>query len=82
MECPDCGGAIEIIRLLPSRQADVIQRILRHCGLWQGFLRTHASPRAPRLPRVDGEGLCTGDSEWIHQDHKEDCTRSGQGSPD
>ena len=28
-------------------ETDVIQRILRHCGLWQGFIRTHAAPRAP-----------------------------------
>jgi putative transposase len=44
---PDCGGAMKIISFIERRQTDVIQRILRHCGLWQGFLRTHASPRAP-----------------------------------
>ena len=47
LECPDCGGAMKIISFIERRQTDVIQRILRHCGLWQGFLRTHASPRAP-----------------------------------
>jgi hypothetical protein len=47
LECPECGGAMKIISFIERRQADVIQRILRHCGLWQGFIRTHASPRAP-----------------------------------
>ncbi|MDA7903326.1 transposase [Mariniblastus sp.] len=47
LECPECGGAMKIISFIERRQTDVIQRILRHCGLWQGFLRTHASPRAP-----------------------------------
>ena len=28
-----------------SPQGDVIERILRHCGLWEGPLRTSARPR-------------------------------------
>ncbi|MDG1808283.1 MAG: hypothetical protein P8I27_10315 [Pirellulaceae bacterium] len=35
------------VSFIERRQSDVFQRILRHCGLWQGFFRTHASPRAP-----------------------------------
>ena len=38
---------MKIISFIERRQSDVIQRILRHCGLWQGFICTHASPRAP-----------------------------------
>ena len=38
---------MKIISFIERRQKDVIQRILRHCGLWQGFIRTYASPRAP-----------------------------------
>ena len=26
---------------------DVIEKILRHCGLWEGPLRTNAGPRPP-----------------------------------
>ena len=43
---------------MPS-QVGVIERILRHCGLWEGALRTlacarappHGSPRDPNEPR-------------------------------
>ena len=37
---------MKIISFIERQQSDVIQRILRHSGLWQGFIRTHASPRA------------------------------------
>ena len=47
LECPESGGAMKIISFIECRQSDVIQRILRHCGLWQGFICTHASLRAP-----------------------------------
>jgi hypothetical protein len=47
LECPQCGGAMKIISFIERRQMNVIQQILRHCGLWQGFIRTHAAPRAP-----------------------------------
>jgi hypothetical protein len=36
-----------IISFIERRQQDVIERILRHCGLWEGPLRTLAHPRAP-----------------------------------
>ena len=38
---------MKIIHFIERQQSDVIQRILRHCGLWQGFIRTHASSRTP-----------------------------------
>ncbi|MCP4082821.1 MAG: hypothetical protein GY743_21550 [Planctomycetaceae bacterium] len=47
LECPDGGGAMRSVSFIERRQSDVFQRIFRHCGLWQGCLRTHASPRAP-----------------------------------
>ena len=58
---PDDGGAMKIISFSERRQTDVIQRILRHCGLWPGILRAHASPRAPTtaqqpLPTASSEG--------------------------
>jgi len=39
-----------------THQRDVIEKILRHCGLWEGPLRTPANPRAPpkRGTRPDG----------------------------
>ena len=47
LECPHCGGAMRIISFIERCQADLIERILRHCGLWEGPLRSNAGPRAP-----------------------------------
>ena len=47
LECPECGGVMKIISFIERRQRDVVERILRHCGLWVGPLRTLANPRAP-----------------------------------
>jgi hypothetical protein len=34
--CPKCGGRMKIIAFIERKdQADVIKRILRHCGLWK-----------------------------------------------
>ncbi|MCP4591912.1 MAG: hypothetical protein GY842_14350, partial [bacterium] len=51
LECPHCGGQMKVVSFIERCQADVIERILRHCGLWEGALRTNAGPRAP--PVVD-----------------------------
>ena len=40
--CPNCSGRMRIIRFIED--ATVIERILRHLGLWQ------APARAPRAP--------------------------------
>ena len=40
--CPRCGAAMRIISFIESRQTEVIEKILRHCGLWED-----ASPRGP-----------------------------------
>ena len=41
------GAAIKIVNFIDCRRRDVIERILRHWGLWQGSLRTLASTRRP-----------------------------------
>ena len=38
---------MKIVSFIERSQGDVIERILRHCGLWDGPLRTLAGPRAP-----------------------------------
>ena len=40
--CPECGGQMQVVSLIEPPQADVIEAILKHCGLWQS-----RSPRAP-----------------------------------
>ena len=44
--CPECGGQMKVVSFIEPPQADVIEEILKHCGLWQS-----RSPRAP--PDVD-----------------------------
>jgi len=34
LECPECGGMMRVISFIERRQTDVIERILRHCELW------------------------------------------------
>jgi len=38
---------MKIISFIERSQGDVIERILRHCRLWEGPIRTLASARAP-----------------------------------
>jgi hypothetical protein len=40
LECPKCGGTMKVIAFIEPPQGEVIERILKHCGLWQ-------SPRPP-----------------------------------
>ena len=47
LECPCCGGAMKVISFIERNQREVIERILRHCGLWEGPIRTLAGPRGP-----------------------------------
>ena len=52
LKCPECGGRMKIISFIERRQHDVIECILRNCGLWEGPIRTLASPRAPPVTTV------------------------------
>ena len=38
---------MKIVSFIERGQSEVIERILRHCGLWEGPLRTNAAPRPP-----------------------------------
>jgi hypothetical protein len=59
-----CGGRMEVVAFIEPPQQDVIEKILRHCGLWQA-----SSPRPPpgedspvRVPDDDGnaQAACCG----------------------
>jgi len=49
--CSQCGGQMKIISCIERHQANVIERILRHCGLWEGAVRTRAAARGPPPPQ-------------------------------
>ena len=38
---------MKIISFIERRQRDAIERILRHCDLWEGPIRTLTSARGP-----------------------------------
>jgi hypothetical protein len=48
LACPKCAGQMKVVAFIESRQADVIEKIMRHCGLWH--------PAAPRPPPADCHG--------------------------
>ena len=51
MVCPRCGGEKKIVSFIDPPQNEVIEKILRHCGLWQA-----STPRGP----PDTNGLVHG----------------------
>ncbi|MBC8871338.1 MAG: hypothetical protein H8E44_18080 [Planctomycetes bacterium] len=47
LSCPRCGTEMKVIAFIDPPQGDVIEKTLRHCGLWRG-----SAPRPP--PDVAG----------------------------
>ena len=47
LSCPQCGGQMKVVSFIEPPQSDVIEEVLKHCGLWQA-----SSPRGP--PGLDG----------------------------
>ena len=35
LSCPKCGAEMKVIAFLERDQSGVIEKILRHCGLWE-----------------------------------------------
>ncbi len=46
LSCPQCGGQMKVVAFIEPPQGKVVEKILRHCGLWQAL-----SARAP--PEVE-----------------------------
>jgi hypothetical protein len=42
LKCPNCGGMMKVISFIERHRTDVIEKILKHCGLWK-----ETPPRAP-----------------------------------
>ena len=47
LACPQCGGQMKVVAFIEPPKGEVIEKILRHCGLWH--------PSAPRGPPA-GDG--------------------------
>ena len=39
LECPNCGGRMKIISFIEKCQPVVIEKILRHCGMWKEIMQ-------------------------------------------
>ena len=62
LTCPNCGGTMKVVALLEPPQADVIEKILRHCGLWHA---TRAPPGDNGFVRApDGHSQADSDAPW------------------
>ena len=65
LHCPDCGAKMKIIAFIERRdQPDVVEKILRHCGLWD-----RPASRAPPVPnepqQLDLELQCVDTEEFL-----------------
>jgi len=47
LRCSRCGAEMKIIAFIERHQTDVIEKILRHCGLWE-----QSPARAPPVPAL------------------------------
>ena len=50
LACPRCGGEMKVVAFVEPPQGEVIERILRHCGMWH-----------PRPPPAEVNSVHTGD---------------------
>jgi hypothetical protein len=42
LKCPKCGGTMRVVSFIEKRQSDVIDKVLRHCGICKEM-----PPRSP-----------------------------------
>ena len=66
--CPKCGGQMKFISFIESRQADVLEKILRHCGLWENPPPTRTPPARP--PPTDTDARRTVEPDGDFEDHR------------
>ena len=73
--CPECGGQMQVVSLLDPPQADVIEAILKHCGLWQSrsasFISCSGRPRFAHHPQKPPCSECakTATAAFAHSLH-------------
>ena len=55
LKCPTCGGKMKVISFIERHQTVVIEKILRHCGLWKET-PSRAPPRE-LPPTIQSSGI-------------------------
>jgi hypothetical protein len=56
LACPECGGVMKVVGFIEPPQGDVIEKILKHCGLW--------CPAASRAPPTGDLRVHNPDGNW------------------
>jgi hypothetical protein len=51
LTCPHCGAEMRIVAFIDKSNADVVHKILKHCGLWN-------NPPPPRAPPTTVSSAC------------------------
>ncbi len=71
LACPHCGGQMKVVAFLEPPQGEVIEKILRHCGLW--------NPGAPRAPPAEERLVRNAETCWDDEcyDQTADSTYDG-----
>jgi hypothetical protein len=49
LACPRCSGPMKVVAFIEPPQGEVIEKILRHCGVW--------CPASPRAPPTEAGGV-------------------------
>ena len=47
LQCPNCGGKMKIISFIEKCQPVVIEKILRHCGMWKETMQRPPPTKEP-----------------------------------
>jgi hypothetical protein len=64
LKCPKCGGTMKVISFIEQHQEAVIEKILRHCGLWK-----ESAPRPPpKEPQLENPHELVLDYEFFDQE--------------
>jgi hypothetical protein len=51
LTCPHCGSEMRIVAFIDKSNSNVVQKILKHCGLWN-------NPPPPRAPPTTVSSAC------------------------
>ena len=57
--CPRCGGKMRIIAFIEAHQQAIIEKILRHCGLWEDRHNRGPPPQQAPPPAPGRGSACT-----------------------
>jgi hypothetical protein len=71
--CKKCGGTMKIISFVEAHQTDVIEKILKHCGLWKERRGRDPPKREAPVPEAEPgeEGRASEREQWPMEEEQE-----------